>query len=364
MLPVVFLSVNAFACTPVPRRAPERDSRPWPAHLRVPTLAPSATETLSADPVRVWTTSAGRGFSGPPAIGDSVIVVQTTDQKLVALDRETGRKIWTARVDGLGATGPLLGTETVFTATAKGQVSAVALRTGRAQWRRSIEPGAGPLVLTDDRLYAATTGGRLYGLDRASGAVEWRSDLEAPLRAGPALHAGYLVVATDDSLFCLDARDGTRTVTVAARGLSLQPPAVSGGLFVYASPDGFLAAYRAGTLERAWQVELHRPFMSSPAVARDTVYAVTLDGALERVALAGPREPTTSELHVAVRATPAPIASGVLIATVGGEILWLDAGADTPRWKTRVDGPLEHPPIVDRGMLIFVDGRGRIHAWR
>ncbi len=364
MLAVALLSVNALACTPARLIGPERETRPWPAHLLVPGLAPSAADTLAREPVRLWSTVVGRGLAGPPALGDSVIVVQATDPHLVAIARASGKRLWSTRVDGLGTTGPLLGPDAVYTATASGQVSAFSLKTGRAAWHRSIDPVVGPLVLTPNRVFTAAWNGRVYALNRASGVVLWRQDLETTLRTGPTRVGPYLVVASDDSLMQIDSADGHRTRTVSARGLSVAPPAVTGDLLIYSSPDGFIAAYDAATLERRWIRETHQPVMGSPVVARDTVFAVTIGGSIQRIPLAAPGDATRIELGVTVRAAPAPLAEGLLVATVAGEVLWISGDSPTPRWQIRVDGPIEQPPIVDRGLLVFADGRGRIHAWK
>jgi hypothetical protein len=111
-------------------------------------------------------------------------------------------------------------------------------------------------------------------------------------------------------------------------------------------------------------VDTREPVMNSPAVARDTVFAVTIGGSVWRIPLGAPGEASAVQLGVTVRAAPAPLAQGLLVATVAGEVLWVSGPSATPRWQVRVDGPIDQPPIVDQGLLIFLDGRGRIHAWR
>ncbi len=357
------VSVNALACiTPARTVGPERDTRPWPAHLREPGLAPSATESLPAEPVRAWEASIGRGAAGPLAIGDSVVVVQATDQRLTVLDRATGKRLWSARIQGLGAVGPLLAADAVYTAGTSGQVTAFSLRTGRALWQRMTAPVVGPLALGPSRLVVATGDGRVYALAATTGAVLWRRDLQAVLRSGATLAGDRVTLATDDSLIQLDAATGARLRATAARGFALAPPASAAGVLVYASPDGFVSAYDQATLTQRWS-HATDPVLGSPAIARDTVFAVSISGNVLRIPLGGGRLSTTP-LGVTVRASPAPLARGLLVATVAGEILWIASSDTVPAWKVRVDGPLDQAPIVDRGLLIFADGRGRIHAWR
>jgi hypothetical protein len=62
-----------------------------------------------------------------------------------------------------------------------------------------------------------------------------------------------------------------------------------------------------------------------------------------------------------VRAAPTPTADGVLIGTTAGEVLL--ARGDTSVRRARVDGPVEQPPLVRHGVLLVIDGKGRVMAW-
>lgn len=355
--------VNALACTPARVVAPAHEPRPWTTYLGVPALAPSARESLASEPVRVWSLGTGRGAAGPPAVGDSVIVVQTTEPRLVAIARTSGRKLWSARVDGLGSAGALLDGDRVYTATARGGVYAFALPTGRRTWGREMAPAVGPLALAGDRVFAASASGSVYALNRKTGIVAWRRELEAVLHAGPTVARGYLLLASDDSLFLLRMDDGSRERAAGAKGVGLSPPAVADSLLVFSSPNGFVAGFHATRLDELWRVDVREAVFGSAVVARDTAFAVTIGGSLWRIPLAAPERAGAVPLGVAVRAAPTPIRDGVLIATIAGEILRVSADGSV-RWRVRVDGPIEQPPIVDRGLLVFVDGRGRIHAWK
>lgn len=364
MLALAWMSVNAIACAVPRERGPAREPRAWMAYLRVPGLAPSAEETLAAEPALAWTAAAGRGAAGPPAVGDSVIAVVTTDGFLVVVSRASGQKIWTDRLDGPGIAGPLVREDRLYCASADGHTYAYDLPTGRTVWDRRTGPLVGPIAAAGARLLVATAAGQVLSLETGRGTVAWRRDLEHVLRSGPVVLGDRVFVASDDSLFALNLADGTLAASRPARGVALNPPAVTGDLLIYGSPDGAVVAYDARSLAPAWRVETGEPVLASPVVARDTVVAVTSGGILWTIPLATPTTAASIALGIPVRAAPAPIADGILVASIGGEILRITPPSREPRWKTRVDGPVDQPLIVDRGLLVFVDGRGRIQAWR
>ncbi|MBI4419904.1 MAG: PQQ-like beta-propeller repeat protein [Gemmatimonadetes bacterium] len=315
------------------------------------------------EPLRVWSARAGRGAAGPLAVADSVIVVQTTEGRLVAFARASGEKLWTARLAGLGSSGPLVAGDLVYAATARGSVHAVNAGTGRRVWQREVEPVVGPLFLAGERVIAATSPGRVYALNGATGTVVWRQDLETVLHTGPTALDHHLLVASPDSLFLLRLTDGARARAIPAPGLGLNPPVRADSVLVFTSPDGFVAGLHAAGLDRLWRVEVRDGVFGRAVVARDTAFAVTVAGALWRIPLAAPDRADSVALDVAVRAPPTPLEAGVLVATVAGEVLRVSPAGDIV-WRVRGDSPIEQAPIVDRGLLVFVDGRGRIHAWR
>jgi outer membrane protein assembly factor BamB len=182
------------------------------------------------------------------------------------------------------------------------------------------------------------------------------------VRSGVTALAHGMLVATDDSLFVLSAADGSVQASRATPGALIAPPAWSGDTVVLASPDGFLMGVRGDNLDILWSLRTGEAIFGGPAIARDTTFAVTVGGWLWRVPLDDPYAPTRDSLGVAVRAPPAPAENGVLVGALNGEILLV--GRDSLARLTRLRGPIEQPPIVRHGVLLLIDGKGTIEAWR
>jgi hypothetical protein len=69
-------------------------------------------------------------------------------------------------------------------------------------------------------------------------------------------------------------------------------------------------------------------------------------------------------LDVVSVAGPTPVAAGVLVASVSGEVLLVDRAEGKILWRARLDGPIEQPPLVRDRQLVVVAGRGDIHTYR
>jgi hypothetical protein len=96
----------------------------------------------------------------------------------------------------------------------------------------------------------------------------------------------------------------------------------------------------------------------------DTLYATTDRGTLWRIPLAAPESARSVALGVPFTAGPTPLANGVLVAGVTGDIMLVDATTDSIRWRTRRRAPIEVPPIVKDRQLFLVTGNGVVEAYR
>jgi len=77
-----------------------------------------------------------------------------------------------------------------------------------------------------------------------------------------------------------------------------------------------------------------------------------------------PDAATNHALGIIATAGPTPLASGVLVGSVSGEVLLVDRATGEIRWRAQVAGPIEEPPLVRDRQVVVVAGRGNIHTYR
>lgn len=342
---------------------PERDAGGWREPLGTGTRAPSAHETVPREPAAWWRASLGRAASGPPSMGHDVIVSLGFDRYLTVLDPEDGARLWRARLNASGAASPLVADDRIYAASGgqDGHLYAYTLR-GKKLWQRRLGSLSAPLALVDSLVIVGGEQGDVTACAAATGEVRWVQRLPQAVRAGVIAVAEGVLVATDDSVFRLDAATGAIEARGALPGTSVAPAAFQGDTVVATTADGHVTAFRSGDLTPLWSLDLGAPVFGGPAVARDSVFAVSIRGVLWRIPLAHPEQADGIPIGAAVRAPPSPVRHGVLIGTLGGEILLVEGDSVMPLF--RVEGPIEQPVVVRGGALFVVDGRGRLHAWR
>jgi outer membrane protein assembly factor BamB len=342
---------------------PETDPAAWGEPLGTSTRAPSANETVPENPSPWWRADLGRAASGPPAMGQQVIVALGFDRYLTVVDRQTGDRLWRKRLNSPGAAGPLVADGRVYAATGgrEGRVFCFTLA-GKKLWSHPIGPVSGPIALGDSLLVTATEVGRVTAWEAPTGGIRWVRQLPQAIRAGVLAVSGAVLVATDDSVFRLNAVTGEIEAHTGLPGTVVAPAARQGDTIVVTTADGQIVAFRERDLSLLWSLDVGAPVFGGPAIARDSVFAVSIRGVLWRIPLGNPDGADGIPIGAAVRAPASPVGHGVLIGTLGGEIVLVAGEAVMP--QGRVDGPIEQPVVVSDGAMFVVDGRGRLHAWR
>ena len=357
-----------MACVPVVKPGPARQELGWPAYLGNARHDAAASETLNPDPRPLWHTVIGRAVRGSPALGETILAVGTVDRTLVLMDRTSGEVLWRQGVAGTIRGGPLLDEDRLYIATEaqpEGRVYAIQLRDGKTIWRTTVGSVVAPLAYDGDAIYAGTEGGTVVRVEPEDGRVGWRRALKGAIRAGPvATPHGLVVVTTADTLYLLDRTTGQVRARRATPGAVLGTPATEGRRVYLGTTEGRVLAVNLPELMVRWERAAGDAVYGAPALAHDTLYVLTRDGQLWLIPVEAPATATSHALGIVATAGPTPIVPGVLVGSVGGEILLVERGSGTILWRAQVAGPIEEPPLVQGRQLVVVAGRGDIHAYR
>ena len=363
-------SVNAMtsACAPATRFGPARQESGWPAYLGNQRHDAAARETLNPDPRPLWHVDMGRGVRGSPALGESVLAAGTADRNLVLLDRASGEILWRARLNGTVRAGPLLDEDRIYVATEsqpQGRVYAVRLRDGRQLWRARVGSVAAPLAFDGEGIYAATEEGLVLRLEPERGATQWRVALSGAVRAGPVVTPnGLVVVTTTDTLYLLDRQSGGVRSRLQLPGTVLATPATDGRRVYLTTTNGRVVAVDLSSWTVTWQRVAGDAVYGAPALMGDTLFVLSRDGRLWRIPVDAPDAATSHALDIVATAGPTPLAAGVLVGSVTGEVLLVDPATGAIRWRAQVPGTIEEPPLVRDRQVVIVAGRGNIHTYR
>ena len=247
-----------------------------------------------ADVERVWRAKIGRGLGRkqvrllPLAIADRLYAADGYGQ-VVALDRFTGKQIWSARVgepqgkpfykfwdrrDPAFVTGGVGGGDgRVLIGTTRGELIALAVGDGAELWRTTVSSEVlAPPASTAGAVFAQTADGRLVALEAEDGSRRWAFDSQVPLltlrgTATP-LVVGELVFAAfgDGNVVAIAHANGApvwqQRIMLPQGRTELDrlvdvdgTPVLAGGLLFAASYQGKLKALRLNDGGAVWELE-------------------------------------------------------------------------------------------------------------
>jgi outer membrane protein assembly factor BamB len=302
---IAALAAALLPAAPLPAQSPM--FRGTPDHRGVATGAVPTLQQV------VWRFKAdGRVLSTPAVVGD-LVYIGSSDGRLYAIDRATGRERWRFATRGPISSSPAVALGLVFISSVDGGVYAVDALTGVQRWRfatggerRFTAPGIhGAIPRTErmpdpfdvflssptvvgDMLYIGSGDQSVYALDARTGTQRWKFATGDVVHASPAVDNGTVYIGSwDRNVYALDATTGREkwryttgadTVIYNQVGIA-SSAAVMNGMVLVGGRDGRFHAVDAATGAPRWTHDNRGGWtIGSPAVRDGIVYFATSDG--------------------------------------------------------------------------------------
>ncbi|MEZ9590157.1 outer membrane protein assembly factor BamB [Vibrio breoganii] len=281
-------------------------------------MAPVPVVESQFTPDVVWSTSVGDGvgqyFSKlTPTYAYNKVFVASRDGKVMALDPESGDKIWTADLE----------------------------KEVPARLSGGIKASYG-------QLFIGTENGEMISLDAETGEEKWRVEVDGEVLSVPETDANLVLVhTTRGALVALEEETGNEMWTVSTevpnltlRGTSA-PVAVSGGVF-WGTANGRLAAAIVERGQMIWQQPVGTP-----------------KGA--------------TEIDRLVDSDAKPLIVGGMLYTIGinGQLVAIDLRSGSPAWKRNYSSAQDMTTdgrniylVTDKDYIVAVDARSGTELWQ
>jgi outer membrane protein assembly factor BamB len=191
----------------------------------------------------------GTTVAGPPQ-NTGVVWAGSLDGHLYALNASTGAVDWPFAA-GAVTSAPLAADSSVYFGASNGELYGASfspLDSAKDVYWHFAADGAiqGTPVYSGETIYTATASGNVYALDMGAGTQSWTLPVGSPVRGGPALRDGVLYVGCDDGyLYAIDTSTGTVRWRHQTGGAIQSPILVVGHLVYFGSLDHHVYALRA-----------------------------------------------------------------------------------------------------------------------
>jgi len=275
---------------------PAYDVRVSLARGDAPPLPPRPAPASTASPA--WTFTGDSAMWAGPAYADERVFVGTLAGTIVALDAETGARLWSHRVGGPVRSRPAEQGGAVFVLADDAVLYGLDAASGALRWQVKLgsqpvvrRPFQDPMSRFDrfgsdvkaggGRLYVGTNDGRVVAIDPASGRVLWQFATGDAVLAAPEIANGLLYVGSYDRfVYALDAASGRLRWKRDTRGRVVSTPAVSGDRVVIGNRTYDLLGLDARRGDIAWRRYQWGTWVESSASIRDGIaYVGSSDGA-------------------------------------------------------------------------------------
>jgi outer membrane protein assembly factor BamB len=352
---------------------------------------------------RAWTASIGEGstrralLNATPVIAGGRVYTIDTGATVRAFDAASGRPVWTARIERGKEKSPIAfggGVSVeggrVFATSGYGVAAAFDAATGAQAWRVALGvPLRGAPTVSDGRVFVLTQDNQLYALRADNGQTDW--DVTATVEQAGLLGAASPAVAQDTAVVGFSsgeliamrvengrsvwqdvlARTGRSTALAALADIDASPVIDRGRVFAVGH-GGRMAALELATGQRVWEQNLSG--ISTPWVAGDFVFVVTLDGELACLTRGEGRVRWITQLpkfrdeedkQGFIRWSGPVLASDRLMLTgSNGQLVAVSPFDGKIQTRVRLDGPASLPPVVANGTVFVLQDDGRLTAFR
>jgi len=249
------------------------------------------------------------GIEAAPVIANGMVLLATTNTSLLALDLESGKRLWEARTNQLSriTVRPVVAGDVAYLITAAGAVHRVQLKTGKIEELFDLkQPVQHDAVHVADTLFVVTGKPSLVAV--RDGAVAW----SVPLAFGPRTR-----IIAMDGLLCVGTVKGYVLVHDAKTGKEmarLKAPkgetsfngglARHGDLVLAGGEDGKLYAFDIPKRELRWTYPTTPPLEAPPVSDGKRIYLGSRDGYVHVLSKDG-RKIGVLDMGFAVLAEPA-----------------------------------------------------------
>jgi outer membrane protein assembly factor BamB len=266
----------------------------------------------------------------------------------------------------------------VYAASEKGKLMALQQQDGKVIWTNAIvdKISSGPVVEAN-MLYLGTTDAHVFALDAESGNIVWQGDVSSEVLADPVVSGDLVYIQTiDGKLTALDKKSGKKIWTDARevpaltlRGTS--SPVVVSDKVIAGFANGKLVALHKDTGKKLWEAVIGFPSGRTDLqrmvdidgllqVDSGEIYAVTYQGRIAAVSVESGRTSWTRDMSsysgVGMDKTQ------LYITDADGHIWALDRRSGATIWRQDAlqDRDVSGPVILGNAVVV-ADGAGYVH---
>jgi outer membrane protein assembly factor BamB len=317
-------------------------------------LEPQPLPLLPAESAWLVTLDAPPSAGG--AMDDLRVYVPRQDEQFTALDRQTGKVVWTREIES--AWPPVVGDGRVYLA-ASDELHALDPATGDTIWRVPLErPLLAPMTFDSGWLLAVLEQGDVIGVRSTDGREIWRQRVgtsDRPLSPPvPGEADAFYLTLEDSQVVALSLTDGHVLWEQRLSGI-LSPPSWARGRVFVGSTDNFLYALDSKDGSVAWKWRSGGDVLGA-AADDDIVFFASLDNTIRAVNRGNGNQRWRKDAGTRPVIPPMAFPRLALIAGTSPTLSGFDAKTGTPTGTYTAPGAVAGDPLIDADLKPYQVG--------
>jgi len=229
--------------------------------------------------MEIWNFTASSDVISSPAVADGMVFVGSGDDHIYALNQSSGEQIWnyTSQQDVFSS--PVVAGGLIFIGSNDNNVYALNMTTGEKVWNYTTQSSVHSCpAVADGMVFVGSTDGNIYALDMFTGAPLWDYTTGNSVYSSPAVADGRVFVGSDDyKVYALNASTGDLIWDYTTGNSVPSSPAVADGMIFVGSLDNKVYALNESNGALVWTHQTGDWVISSPAVADGMVFVGSWD---------------------------------------------------------------------------------------
>lgn len=309
-----------------------------------------------------WEFTTGGIIEASPVVAGNKVIIGSRDGKVYALEVASGRLLWDFKGPKFEAfiSAPVVGNDKVYVTTnTEGSIIAIQLDTGEKIWQFDTKQmmRSSPCITPEGLICVGSFDKHLYALaETQTGAVEvrWKFPTAGSIQSTPRYFDGKLYFGSDDgNVYCVSTDQGTKIWEFPTGAEVRSSPWVEGGTVYVGSDDGHLYALDANNNgQPLWKFRTGGKVRSSAIVCQGQVLVGSTDGKLYRIDPGNGREVWSYDTGKPITASPSCEEGKVYFGSNDGSLYALRFETGELIWQGNTGGPINCSPTPADGLVI------------
>lgn len=232
-----------------------------------------------------WTFEAVGDLRASAIMSGNYVYIGSEDKHIYALDKYTGDREWSVKLDDVVSTSPSVTGLTLVIGTEAGTVYGIHPHQGEVLWQTYVGSAISTApCISQDTAMVGTFEGRLHAVDIDDGELLWTYPSEEepaldPILTTPVTNSGLVYIGTD-GLYCLEVRTGNKVWHHATEDTVRGAAAIVESYLVFGCYDGEVRCLDKNTGRVIWRFRSGTVFRSGVSIDYDKAFIGGRDGQL------------------------------------------------------------------------------------